>query len=584
LLAELSVAVAVAAAAIALLRVHFVPAALFLLVASLFHTANMEMVRALRTVIRLQTLMYAAGGTFLAGSVGEPAYLPYGVLLVTASLVFLVSWSRARPRRLRLPLMAGAIALISTVIFTPLPFHGSSWTDGSLVWRSLATSLAGEGPPLPAARVEIRDRSDADSFDRSVSTSTVRIADGRDGADGRDCDHPNVLLVVLEGMAGSYLRQSQEHTGVNDPVVMEHLSRIADEFLVFPNTLAPNQQTIRGLYALLTGDYPKLDFSTPKVYEYMDLPRTERPRPLPEILRQAGYHTTYLQAADLTYMSKDQVMEDMGFEEIIGREYFDDAYLFSRWGPDDKAFFEQSLAYLAQLDDQSGEAPWFVTLLNVGSHHPYTVPEDFASDYPDDRIAAVHYLDEALDDFYRGLRQEGLLDDTLLIVISDESHGVDRHSYGQYWIVGMIRGPGVDAGIDTRRVSQIDVPWTVVSYLGFGHVPRLIPRTDMLDRGARDAERVLVFGRFFSPTPDTVYKLFPDRRVQAYEPGPGLFSDRYDPMMLDQADAEVVLERLEEWRERESFYREFDRHIARRYVLPGNSWMFPPVPPRRSHS
>ena len=62
--------------------------------------------------------------------------------------------------------------------------------------------------------------------------------------------------------------------------------------------------------------------------------------------------------------------------------------------------------------------PWFLTLLTVGTHHPYIVPDDFKApgERQDDYTRALLLLDQAVGEFYAALAAEGILDDTLGIV------------------------------------------------------------------------------------------------------------------------------------------------------------------------
>ncbi len=71
-------------------------------------------------------------------------------------------------------------------------------------------------------------------------------------------------------------------------------------------------------------------------------------------------------------MSKDLFMPKIGFSQVYGEEWFSQAYARNQWGIDDRAYFEQSLQMLRTL--QAERKPWFLTLLTVGTHHPYIVP------------------------------------------------------------------------------------------------------------------------------------------------------------------------------------------------------------------
>ncbi|GAH82717.1 unnamed protein product, partial [marine sediment metagenome] len=99
------------------------------------------------------------------------------------------------------------------------------------------------------------------------------------------------------------------------------------------------------------------------------------------------------------------------------------------WGPDDKAFFEQAADFIENLNKKPN--PWFLTLLTVGTHHPSAVPEELVEKFSSRKEAAIVYLDQALGDFFKRLKDSGILDDTLVLFVTDESHGVTGQPYGR---------------------------------------------------------------------------------------------------------------------------------------------------------
>lgn len=66
-----------------------------------------------------------------------------------------------------------------------------------------------------------------------------------------------------------------------------------------------------------------------------------------------------------------------------------------------------------------------LTLLTVGTHQPYSAPFEYMERYDTPKQAAVAYLDDALGAFLDNLERQGVLKDTLVVVTSDESHGID---------------------------------------------------------------------------------------------------------------------------------------------------------------
>ena len=87
-----------------------------------------------------------------------------------------------------------------------------------------------------------------------------------------------------------------------------------------------------------------------------------------------GYRTVFLQAAPLAFMLKDRFMPRAGFQQVLGNDWFQEYYVRNDWGVDDRAFLEQAAAMVESL--AAARQPWFLTLLSVGTHHPFILPPD----------------------------------------------------------------------------------------------------------------------------------------------------------------------------------------------------------------
>jgi len=79
---------------------------------------------------------------------------------------------------------------------------------------------------------------------------------------------------------------------------MPRLSTWAERGMNTPDYVLHSHQTIRGLYAMLCGDYDKLDDGTPKGVEMLNQ-RQRNQVCLPAQLRQHGFSTHFLQGAGL---------------------------------------------------------------------------------------------------------------------------------------------------------------------------------------------------------------------------------------------------------------------------------------------
>jgi hypothetical protein len=164
-------------------------------------------------------------------------------------------------------------------------------------------------------------------------------------------------------------------------------------------------------------------------------------------------------------MSKNTVMPFIGFQEMRGRESFTEKEgSFGGWGPRDREFFRQALPMLEEMD--RGGDPWFATLLTVGTHHPYDVEPGEAEIYGSDKYAAVAAADAAVAEFFDGLVTTGIADDTLIIITSDESHGVPKHPHGNVWGLMMAHGPGVRPGVNPGVFATVDTTVSILDHLG----------------------------------------------------------------------------------------------------------------------
>lgn len=278
----------------------------------------------------------------------------------------------------------------------------------------------------------------------------------------------NVLIVVLEGIPGLYHPEIREAMGVDsDSQVMQGLVDNTQSAMLIPDFVVHSHQTIRGLYALLCGDFSKLSQKTPKAYELTPGSQWAR-NCLPAQLAKNGWSTHYLQGAGMTFMGKDRVMPIVGFQHSHGLKWFTepDPYPFE-WGASDPAFFKGARQYISDL--RAAGDPWMLTLLTVGTHQPYAdASASVAARYPGRRDAAVAMLDQAVAAFLEGIAADGVLRDTLVILTSDESHGTEIADWANSWGIGIVMAPE-QAQLPRRKAGTyglVDINASVLDYLG----------------------------------------------------------------------------------------------------------------------
>ena len=294
----------------------------------------------------------------------------------------------------------------------------------------------------------------------------------------------NLLIIVLEGIPGLYHPEiGAAFTAPPPEISMDKLAAATPEAMLIPDFVTHSHQTIRGLYALLCGDFSKQSWDMPKAYELQSHPERAG-QCLPAWMATAGFATHYLQGADLNFMGKDWVMPMLGFQNVHGKEWFKEKNPFPfNWGVVDEVFFRGAAGYIAALETKG--QPWMLTLLTVGTHQPYAVPDAIAARYTNRKIATVALLDKAVADFVQTLRKRGILENTLVLITSDESHGAEQADWVSSWGLGVVLIPGEKAPrLKKGGYGLVDTEVSILDYFGLPMPPAIIGRSFFRDYAA----------------------------------------------------------------------------------------------------
>lgn len=391
--------------------------------------------------------------TFLGGSVRHVQH-PVMVLWITALATVATLWARApAPGWWRWWVLAFA-ASVAGQLLIQTSYTYDEWRERHAIQANLAILPPSEQSGRMAIGAEVRDAFRGDlRGERWV---------------GPLPDPTNVLLILIEAASGAHLPSVAAAESVQSTTSMPKLDELAKRHILFTRLVSHQRQTNRGEYGILCGDYPKLLTDQSKMSEQVYGPVR---RCLPEVLRERGYATAYIQSAPLGFMLKDQFMARAGFEELVGDPWFEQSYARTDWGVDDKAFFEQALWRVLELDD--ADQPFFATLLTVGTHHPFTFPDSEAGEGAGTRQErAFRYADDALSDFLTQLQRRSVLDDTVVIISSDESTGLAKAAsatqrlLSQSWSFAVVMLPEAQAKRVDTLYAHVDTALSVTDLLG----------------------------------------------------------------------------------------------------------------------
>jgi phosphoglycerol transferase MdoB-like AlkP superfamily enzyme len=288
---------------------------------------------------------------------------------------------------------------------------------------------------------------------------------------GREMRRPNVVLIIMEGMAADPVGALGHH-----PTHTPNFDAVAREGLFFDRMYACGARTSRGIVGTLCG-YP--DLGGPSV-----LTRDKAQGKfltLPSIFRGRGYHTMFIYGGKSSFDNMGGFFTagaghpanpGGGVAEIIDQN--DMAADASIWGVPDEVIFERAHERFLATGDQ----PFFATILTVSNHEPYEVPAGHPVCLPGDDMEtrkrnAYRYADWALGEFLRKAEQAPYFDNTLFVLVADHGRSFDQTlamDFPRYRVPCVFFGPGLDEPVYPDRVStvcsQTDLPVTLLTMLG----------------------------------------------------------------------------------------------------------------------
>jgi len=118
----------------------------------------------------------------------------------------------------------------------------------------------------------------------------------------------------------------------------------------------------------------------------------------------------------------------MGFDDFISIEDFVNPEI-TNMGADDSSYFARMVE---ECKKQSQNGPYFAFGISLTSHMPFEMPEDKKwlgiqetgkwADY----LQAIRYLDECFGTFMRNMQDEGLLENTVIVIYGDHE-GIQKY-------------------------------------------------------------------------------------------------------------------------------------------------------------
>ena len=291
---------------------------------------------------------------------------------------------------------------------------------------------------------------------------------------------PNVLLIFVEGLDRRFLGLTVR--GIRVTPFLDHLR---GESVYFEHFFSNGSSTSYGLLASFCSALPGFGRSAIRTHYGGDF------LCLPEVLRRGGYRSEMVigQSRDRTQSHLGLFMARNGLDALRDEGNFAPAAARNRLGIVDSALFDLVRSRVEAL--HTADRPFLLATLTTSTHHPFEVPQKHPevlalSEQPDRYVTAMRYLDLELERFFSGLRRDGLLRNTVVLILGDHGRhgkfgGTDAEvKVGNFlaplfvWMDESLAQPTTFRPRTVSMVaSQVDLPPTILSLTGL--MPALTP-------------------------------------------------------------------------------------------------------------
>ncbi|MED3383463.1 MULTISPECIES: LTA synthase family protein [Bacillus] len=152
----------------------------------------------------------------------------------------------------------------------------------------------------------------------------------------------------------------------------------------------------------------------------------------PEILKNSGYYSAVLHANNKSFWNRDLMYDSFGYDSFFDINSYDVTDENSvGWGLKDKEFFEQSSELMKNLPQ-----PFYTRLITLTNHFPFDLDEedqlideyDSSSQTLNKYFPTVRYQDEALKRFIEKLKEDGLYDNSVIVLYGDHYGISENHN------------------------------------------------------------------------------------------------------------------------------------------------------------
>lgn len=280
--------------------------------------------------------------------------------------------------------------------------------------------------------------------------------------------HKNLVVIYLESFNAAFVNHPRY------PGLTNRLDELMKSHQVIKPYISTGHFTMDGLISSHCGFIPNMlignnTLATGEKFFY-EIPC------FTDVLSAAGFHQEFFGGAKKSFAGKQDFLLDHGYNQVWGREDFEDehAQSMSWWGLYDDHLFDLALLRIKELT--STERPFHISILTLDTHlkgfPSPSCPEYTGSEDP--FINAIHCTDFLVGQFIDQLKAHGLLNNMTLIITGDHpvfntslTRGLLGENALKTELLGIIVDP--DQAPTIHAMGLYDLGPTVLELLNISH-------------------------------------------------------------------------------------------------------------------
>ena len=174
---------------------------------------------------------------------------------------------------------------------------------------------------------------------------------------------------------------------------------------------------------------------------------------IPQLLRDKGYYAFSMHANNGSFWNRNIMHETLGYQRFFSKTDYDIDEVIGL-GLSDRSFYKQSIEKIKEINAKG--QPYYGTIITLSNHTPFSDTDKYGEfpvdlketvinpetgeeeivSYPyleDTKLGnyfkSAHYADVALGEFIDALEEEGIMDNTVLVIYGDHDARLPKTDY-----------------------------------------------------------------------------------------------------------------------------------------------------------